>query len=55
MYRATEATRLDVVIKIGSQDEHVRTYDTSQEEVTIYFVRCLNKFIYQNERRQDIH
>ena len=54
-YRATEATRLDVVIKIGSQDEHVRTYDTSQEEVTIYFVRCLNKFIYQNERRQDIH
>ena len=44
-----------VVIKIGSQDEHARRYDTSQEEAAIYFVRSPNKFIYQNERRQDIY
>ena len=54
-YRATEATRLDVVIKIRSQDEHERTCGTSQEEVAIYFVRGFNKFIYQNEQRQYIH
>ena len=51
MYRAKEVTGLEVIIKIGSQNEHARTYDMSQEEVAIYFVRGLNIFIYQNEWR----
>lgn len=54
IYKATEATGLEVIIKIGSEHPDVRTYDISQEETTIYFVRGLNKFIYQNEQGEDI-